>query len=99
MAYFAQVGDNNIVIQVVVAEQDFIDSGAMGEPSSWIETSINTRDGVYYDPETGEPAADQSLALRQNYAGMGYTYDPVADAFFPPSNDSWAQAATGATGA
>ena len=38
MSHFAKVEDN-IVTQVIVAEQDFIDSGAVGNPSLWIQTS------------------------------------------------------------
>ena len=100
MAYFAQIDANNTVIQVIVADHEFINSGAVGNPNSWIETSMNTRNGVYYDPETGEPAADQSLALRENYAGIGYAYDPIQDAFFPPKESTLPpqQGATGATG-
>jgi hypothetical protein len=41
MSHFAQIDENNIVIQVIVAEQDFIDSGAVGDPSKWIQTSYN----------------------------------------------------------
>lgn len=40
MAHFAKI-ENNIVTQVIVAEQEFIDSGAVGDPSSWIQTSYN----------------------------------------------------------
>lgn len=97
MAYFAEIDANNIVLRVIVADQEFIDSGAVGDPDTWIETSINTRDGVYYDPETGQPAADQSLSLRENYAGVGYTYDPINDAFIPPQPEVPPQ--QGATGA
>lgn len=75
MSHFAQIDKNNIVIQVIVAEQDFIDSGAVGDPNSWIQTSYNTRGGQH--PE-GRP-------LRKNYAGQGYYYDSERDAFIPPS--------------
>lgn len=40
MAHYAKI-ENNIVTQVIVAEQEFIDSGAVGDPSSWIQTSYN----------------------------------------------------------
>jgi|TARA_B110000285_G_C14902405_1_gene503925 hypothetical protein len=40
MNYFAKV-ENNIVTSVIVAEQDFINSGAVGHPSLWIQTSID----------------------------------------------------------
>ena len=83
MAHFAKV-ENETVTQVIVAEQDFINTGVVGSPSLWIQTSYNTRGGVHYDPVTGEPSADQTKALRKNYAGIGYSYDAGRDAFIPP---------------
>jgi len=74
MAHFAQI-QNNIVTQVIVAEQDVINSGLFGDPASWIQTSYNTLNGVHL--LGGTP-------LRKNFAGVGYTYDPVADEFNPP---------------
>jgi hypothetical protein len=74
MAHFAKV-ENGLVTQIIVAEQDFINSGAVGEPSLWIQTSYNTFEGVHL--LGGEP-------LRKNFAGVGYTYDSVRDAFIPP---------------
>ena len=41
MTYFAKVNTDNIVTQVIVAEQDFIDSGVVGDSSLWVETSLN----------------------------------------------------------
>lgn len=41
MTHFAQIDKNNKVIRVIVAEQDFIDSGLLGDPSTWIQTSYN----------------------------------------------------------
>lgn len=41
MAHFAKI-ENGIVTNVIVAEQDFIDSGAVGDPASWIQTSYNS---------------------------------------------------------
>ena len=75
MAHFARVNQENIVTEVIVAEQDFIDSGAVGEPSEWIKTSYNTHGGVH---STG------GTPLRKNYAGVGFTYDKDRDAFIPP---------------
>lgn len=84
MSHFAQIDENNIVTQVIVAEQDFIDSGLVGDPTRWFRTSYNTRGGVYYIPNTNTPDPDQSKAFRKNYAGIGFFYDPVLDAFIPP---------------
>lgn len=75
MAHYAQINENNQVTQVIVAEQDFIDSGAVGDPATWIQTSYNTYGGQHR--LGGTP-------LRKNYAGIGYTYDSVRDAFIPP---------------
>jgi hypothetical protein len=76
MAHFAQIDENNIVVQVLVIEQDVINTGMFGDPKSWIQTSYNTIGGVHL--------YDQSKALRKNFAGIGYTYDPVRDAFIAP---------------
>ena len=88
MSHFAKVEDG-VVTQVIVAEQDFINSGAVGDPAQWIQTSYNTRAGVHYQPDSNTPSADQSKALRKNYAGIGYTYDAVRDAFIPPKPDPY----------
>jgi len=81
MSHFAQIDENNIVTQVIVAEQDFIDSGVVGDPSKWIQTSYNTYGGVHKNG--GNP-------FRKNYAGIGYTYERILDAFVPPRPfDSW----------
>ena len=81
MSHFAKVIDG-IVQQVIVAEQDFIDSGAVGDASNWIQTSYNTRGGVHYAPNSNTP--DDGGPLRKNYAGVGYTYDKTRDAFIAP---------------
>lgn len=41
MAHFAHIDKEGIVDKVIVAEQDFIDSGAVGDPAEWITTSYN----------------------------------------------------------
>lgn len=89
MAHFAYI-ENNIVTNVIVANETFINSGSVGDPSSWVQTSYNTRGGIYYIPDTNDPDPDQSKAFRKNYAGIGYTYDPNRDAFIPPKPfNSW----------
>lgn len=90
MSHFAHINENNIVDNVIVAEQDFIDTGLLGDLTKWIQTSYNTRGGVYYLPNSNTPAEDQSKALRKNYAGIGFTYDSIRDAFVPEkSYESW----------
>jgi hypothetical protein len=73
MSHFAKVIDG-IVTEVLVIEQDVIDTGLFGEPSLFVQTSYNTYGGQH--PE-GRP-------LRKNYAGIGYTYDATRDAFISP---------------
>jgi hypothetical protein len=82
MSHYAKVVDN-LVTQVIVAEADFIASYSQpGEaPGTWIQTSYNTRGGVHYGQD-GNP--DGGLALRGNYAGIGYVYDQTNDVFYPP---------------
>jgi hypothetical protein len=80
MAHYAEVDENNIATKVIVVEQDFINSGAVGNSSNWIQTSYNTRGGIHYTPNSNEP--DGGIALRKNYAGVGFTYDSDRDAFY-----------------
>ena len=78
MSHFAKVEDG-IVTQVLVVEQDFIDNHMDGE---WVQTSYNTRGGKHYAPDSNEE--DSGTPLRKNYAGIGYIYDSVKDAFYQP---------------
>lgn len=73
MSHFAKVIDG-IVTEVLVIEQDVIDTGLFGDPALFVQTSYNTYGGQH--PE-GRP-------LRKNYAGIGYTYDSARDAFISP---------------
>lgn len=88
MAHFAKI-ENNIVTQVIVAEQDFIDS--LPDSGLWLQTSYNTRGGIHYQPNSNTPSQDQSKALRKNFAGIGFTYDADRDAFIAPqpAPDCW----------
>jgi hypothetical protein len=79
MSHFAKVLDGKVT-QVIVAEPEFFDTFVDSSPGQWIQTSYNTHGGQH--PE-GRP-------LRKNYAGIGFTYDAVRDAFIPPQPfSSW----------
>ena len=41
MSHFAKIDNNNIVTEVIVAEQDFINSGVVGDSFLWVQTSYN----------------------------------------------------------
>lgn len=72
MSHYAQV-KNGLVQQVIVAEQDFIDT--LPDHQDWIQTSYNTYKNQHR--LGGTP-------LRGNYAGPGFTYDATNDVFYPP---------------
>lgn len=74
MAHYAQVIDG-IVQQVIVIEQNVLNSGIVGDPRQWIKTSYNTRGGVHILGAT---------PLRKNFAGVGFIYDNQLDAFYAP---------------
>ena len=74
MAHYAKVS-NGLVTQVIVAEPEFFDTFVDSSPGEWIQTSYNTSGGVH---------SDGGVALRKNYAGVGYTYDTARDAFIAP---------------
>ena len=86
MSYFAKVLDEK-VIQVIKAEENFFTTFVDTTPGTWIQTSYNTRGGIHYGQD-GNP--DGGIALRGNYAGIGYTYDHINDVFFAPQPyQSW----------
>ena len=70
MSHYAKIEDG-VVTNVIVAEQDFIDTQA----GTWVQTSYNTKGSVH--TLGGTP-------LRKNYAGIGYVYDSDRDAFYVP---------------
>ena len=81
MAHYAFLDDNNIVTEVIVGKnegEDGIDwEQHYGDFRGQVckRTSYNTQAGVH--TSGGTP-------YRKNYAGIGYSYDPVRDAFVPP---------------
>jgi hypothetical protein len=68
MAHYAKI-EGGLVTQVIVAEQDFVDT----QEGTWVQTSYNTQGGVHLNGGT---------PLRKNFAGIGYTYDSTRDAFY-----------------
>lgn len=80
MAHFAKVLEGKVV-NVIVAEQKFMDNFVDTSPGEWIQTSYNTINGVH--TQGGTP-------LRQNFAGVDWNYDRDADVFYAPRPyDSW----------
>jgi hypothetical protein len=71
MAHFAQIDENNIVTQVLVVPDNAEDRGA---------------DYLANDLGLGGNWVQTSYnnRIRKNYAGIGFTYDPVNDWFVAP---------------
>ena len=78
MAHFAQLDENNVVVQVIVVDnKDTADASGVEKEhigaafcerlfgGTWKQTSYNGN-------------------FRKNYAGIGYTYNAGIDAFVPP---------------
>jgi hypothetical protein len=89
MSNYAQI-INGIVVNVVVAEKEWV--AQQIDNSRWVQTSVNIRGGIYYDPKTRQPVKNQAEVIaaqdgrqRKNYAGIGYRYDSERDAFIPPT--------------
>ncbi len=91
MAHYAQIDSSNIVTAVFVGRDDVVEGIDDWEtyyaPEGFTvrQTSYNTHGGVHYTD--GVPSDDQTKALRFNYAGIGFTFDPdkgTDGAFIPP---------------
>ena len=84
MAHFAELNENNIVLQVIVGVDEPLDGEAIYQEATgkvWKKTSYNTLAGQHL--LGGTP-------FRKNYASIGYSYDPDRDAFIPPQPfQSW----------
>ena len=87
MSHFARV-KNGVVQEVIVAEQEWIDwAVSIGyKDGNWYQTSYNTFGGVHYEPNSNPKvaSADQSQALRMNFASKGMLYSKEGDAFYDP---------------
>jgi hypothetical protein len=89
MAHYVILDENNFVINGHVgrSEDDIVleDNGKIINWEKYYNakrTSYNTHGGIHYT--NGEASLDQSKAFRKNYAGIGYYYDSIRDAFIPP---------------
>ena len=79
MAHFAQLDENNVVTQViVVANDELLLDGVENETKG-----ITFCKSLLGD-DTRWVQTSYNGNIRKNYAGIGYTYDPVADHFFAP---------------
>jgi len=75
MEQYAQIDQDNVVVQVVVAESETIRAGVFGNPNSWFKIGPDTLSKDVGCP--GNPAY-------RYYAGIGYRYSKQLDKFLPP---------------
>ena len=79
MAHFAQLDENNTVTQViVVANDELLLDGVESETKGVIFCKS------LFGEDTRWVQTSYNNNKRKNYAGIGYTYDPVNDHFFAP---------------
>lgn len=84
MAHFAQIDENNIVTQVVVVNNlELIDEDGNESEAKGIAFCKTIFDGEFVQ-------TSYNKSYRKNYAGVGFSYDPVRDAFIAPKPfESW----------
>jgi len=79
MAHFAQLDENNKVLQVIVVNNnELLDEN--GNESE--QKGITFCQSLF--PNTNWKQTSYNANLRRNYAGIGFTYDQTRDAFLPP---------------
>jgi hypothetical protein len=76
MAHYAFLDDNSIVTEVIV-----------GKDETELIEGLNPE--IWYSNFRGQVCKRTSYngKIRFNYAGIGYTYDPIDDAFIAPMPD------------
>lgn len=84
MAHFAELGEDNIVLRViVVANEELLDENGDESEAKGAEFCRNLLGGTWKQ-------TSYNGNFRVNYAGTGYTYNSTLDAFIPPKPfDSW----------
>lgn len=69
MSHWAEVDANNVVVRVLVGSND--------EPDEGYQWFVDNLSGTWVK-------TSYNKKIRKNFAGVGYTYDEVRDAFIPP---------------
>jgi hypothetical protein len=72
MSHWAEINETGLVLRVLVGDNNEPDEG-----QAFIESLGGTWVKTSYNGN-----------IRKNYAGIGYTYDAVRDAFIPPKPDN-----------
>ena len=78
MSHWAEIDSNNIVLRVLVGDNNEPDEG---------EAFMNSLGGTWVK-------TSYNATIRKNYAGVGYLYDSVRDAFIAPKPECHPEAIT-----
>ena len=73
MAHYAYIDENNIVVNVIVGKDET-------ELINGLDTETYYAQGTQYTVKR----TSYNSRIRKQYAGIGYSYDPVADVFITP---------------
>jgi hypothetical protein len=77
MSHWAELDENNIVLQITVGDNNDPNGD---EGYQWLLDNLG---GTWVK-------TSYNGNIRKNYAGIGYTYDEIRDAFIPPKPfESW----------
>jgi hypothetical protein len=80
MAHFAKLNENNIVLEInVVDNEHLLDANGIEREELGIAFLVQWSGGYPYWKQTS-----YNGNIRKNYAGIGFTYDAVRDAFIEP---------------
>ncbi len=78
MAHFAELDETNIVQRViVVGNDDLLDENGNESEQKGIDFCVNLLGGIWKQ-------TSYNATFRKSYAGAGYLYDPIRDAFIEP---------------
>ena len=78
MAHFAELGENNVVLRVIVVDnKDTSDENGVEVETIGADFCRNLLGGTWRQ-------TSYNANFRKNYAGIGFTYDSERDAFIPP---------------
>jgi hypothetical protein len=84
MAHFAELNTSNIVKKVIVVNNnELLDKNNVEQEQKGIDFCVNLFGGAWIQ-------TSYNKKIRKNYAGVGFLYDPIRDAFLPPKpHESW----------
>ena len=77
MAHFAELDESNTVKQVIVVHNNELLVDGVESEQKGIEFCQSLLGGTWIQ-------TSYNGNIRKNYAGIGYLYDPIRDAFIPP---------------